>query len=136
MSEGSPDYLAAFDAASPRLYPGEAEYELERGTWSITLSLPVIDDTVVPEAIDSSRSLLSRLGALDREAAAWLRAQPGWPYADDAVLWLLIVEPTNARFCYRQETANDEQVVGFRREADDWVLTGPDPRFRASSVSA
>lgn len=135
MSEGGPDYLAAFDAATPRFYPDEAEYELERGGWSLTLSLPVIDGAVVPAAIDSVHSLLPRIDALDREATAWLCAQPGWPYGDDAMLWLVLVEPENVRFCYRQEAVNDEQVLGFRREGDSWVLTGPDPRFRAPSTS-
>lgn len=135
MSEGGPDYRAAFDAATPRFYPGEAEYELEREGWSLTLSLPAIDGEVVPGAIAAAHSLLPRISALDREATTWLRAQPGWPYGDDSVLWLILVEQGNVRFCYRQETVNDEQVIGFRREGDDWVLTGPDPRFRAPNTS-
>jgi hypothetical protein len=42
----------------------------------------------------------------------------------------LLVQSDNVRFCYAQESVNDEQVIGFSRDGDDWVLRGPDPRFR------
>lgn len=128
------DYLAAFDATSSKPYPGEAEYEIERDGEELTLSLPASDDAVDSAAIDAARSLLPHLDALDAQATAYLRATPGWPYGDDALLWLLIVEPDNVRFCYRQASVNDEQVIGFARSAGGWTLTGPDPRFRGNGA--
>ncbi|MCW3836793.1 hypothetical protein ACFQ1E_12050 [Sphingomonas canadensis] len=134
MTGAALSYPAQFDAASPRFYPGEAEFDIERAEGVLTLSLPVADDAPLPDAVDAARSLLGGLDALDGEARAWLRAQPGWPYGDDALLWLVLVEGERARFCYRQESVNDEQVIGFARvgggQGGDWRLTGPDPRHR------
>ena len=128
-------YVAAFDAAVPRLYPGEAEVEIELDGDELTITLPLDDGEPDGEARLTARSVLGQLGELDRQAASFLRTLEGWPYGDDALLWLLIVERDNARFCYRQESVNDEQVVGFRRGDAGWTLIGIDPRFRGEPPS-
>lgn len=124
-------YVALFDAASPRLYPGEAEFTLDLDGEELTITVPR-DDEGEPDgaAREAARSVLAQLGDLDRQAATFLFSLEGWPYREDALLWLLLVERDNVRFCYRQESVNDEQVVGFRREEAGWTLIGMDPRFR------
>lgn len=136
VNEGG-DYVARFDAAVPKFFGREAEYEIQRDGEPLTLSLPKsesddfdAEDTADPESLDAARSLLAQLDALDRQAKDWLIATPGWQYGDDVHLWLLLVQPDNIRFCYNQWSVNDEQVIGFTRDADDWALQGPDPRFR------
>lgn len=130
MSDAAPDYRAIFDAAVPRYYPGEAEFEIVRKGEELTPSLPAEDGAAHPEAMEAARSMLACLDALDARASAYLQALPGWPYGDDMLLWLLLIQPDNVRFCYRQASVNDEQVIAFVRDGDDWTLTGPDPRFR------
>lgn len=131
LSRPASDYVAAFDAATPRRYPGEAEFTLDLDADELTVAVP-FDEEGEPDAraIGTARSLLADLAELDRQAAGFLFSLEGWPYREDALLWLLIVEHDNARFCYRQESVNDEQVVGFRRDEAGWTLVGMDPRFR------
>lgn len=131
-----PHYVDLFDAAEIRLYGKEAEFTFPAAGDELTLTLPVDDGAPEPASVEAARSALARLPALNAEAAAWLRASPGWPYGDDILLWLILVEHDNVRLCFRQERVNDEQVIGFRREADSWLFTGPDPRFRRSPEPA
>jgi hypothetical protein len=123
-------YVGLFDAAGVRLYPGEAEVTIILDNDELTVAVPLDDGAPDGEAMAAARSVLAQLGELDRHAARFLFSLDGWPYGEDALLWLLIVERDNARFCYRQESVNDEQVVGFRREEGGWALIGLDPRFR------
>ena len=128
-------YAELFDLAVPRFYPREAEIVIDLDGEELTISLPVADGEPDGEASATARSVLLELGELDRQAAAFLFALDGWPYGEDALLWLLLVERDNVRFCYRQEAVNDEQVVGFRRDEAGWRLIGIDPRFRGQPPS-
>ena len=130
LAHPSAHYLALFEAAPIRFYPNEAEIEVALDSDPLTLSLPAEDRVADPDAMAAARSVMARIAELDALASGYLFASPGWPYGDDARLWLLLVQPDNVRFCYAQNSVNDEQVIGFAREGDDWVLTGPDPRRR------
>lgn len=87
--------------------------------------------SALPDARNRVKARLRDLLALDDEAFAFLSAQPGWAYGEDAVLWLVIEDRDTLRLCYQQERVNDEQVVGFERRGDGWALAGFDPRWRA-----
>jgi len=123
-------YLTLFDAAQPTQDETKVEFALDLDEGETLLSLPLAGEAAQPEALRAARSILSQLAELDAAARTFLFARPGWPYGDDACLWLLIVEGDNARLCYHQESVNDEQVVGFRRKGDLWHLIGMDPRWR------
>lgn len=124
-------YLASFNTAVVRLHPGEAELDIDLDDdEELTIVLPLSNGQADEEAKLTDRSALARLSELDREAVGFLRSLEGWPYEDDALLWLLIVERDNVRLCYHQASVNDEQVVGFRFGGAEWALIGMDPRFR------
>lgn len=127
----APDYLAQFEAAAPRRFNREIEYEIERGGEELAISLPIEDGQAPAAAIASARSVLAELDALDGAAKAYLFDLPGWPHGDDADLWLLLVRPGDVRLCYAQSSVNDEQVVGFSHTDDGWTLAGLDSRLRA-----
>lgn len=126
----SSHYLELFDAAQPKLYEAEAEFTLDLDEDELILSLPLVGRVIRPDALDAARSIMSQLAELDAAACAFLFALPGWPYGNDAYLWLLMVEDDNVRFCYHQHSVNDEQVVGFRREENRWHMIGIDRRWR------
>ena len=123
-------YVDLFDAAGFRLYPGEAEATFLVHGDELTVALPVEDGAPEPASVEAARAVLAVLPELHDQAVAYLLGLPGWPYGDDLLLWIVLVQPDNVRLCFRQESVNDEQVIGFRREADGWAFTGPDPRQR------
>jgi hypothetical protein len=82
------------------------------------------------DPLDRARALLDNLWELDDRAFAFLAAQQGWPYGDDAVLWLVLCDADSLRLCYQQYGVNDEQVIGFTLVGERWDLSGHDPRFR------
>jgi hypothetical protein len=104
--------------------------EIELDGDDLTISLPAQEGVADPTAMAAARSVISQLAELDTQASAYLFALPQWRYGDDAGLWLLLVQSDNVRFCYAQSSVNDEQVVGFTRRGDAWILQGRDPRFR------
>ncbi|MES2444357.1 MAG: hypothetical protein V4574_16135 [Pseudomonadota bacterium] len=129
-------YRALFDVAPIRFYPGEAEIEIALDGEGLAVSLEAWDGEADAAAMEAARSVLSQLAELDAQASGYLFAIPGWPYGEDARLWLLLVQSDNVRFCYAQNEVNDEQVIGFSRQgADGWRLQGPDPRRRGKGDS-
>src|SRR5688500_2126215 len=133
LRHASPHYLSLLDAAGVKIYADEAEVLIDLDGDDLTISLPVVDGSADAKAMEIARSALAQLGELDGQAATFLFSLQGWPYEEDAVLWLLIAERDNVRFCYQQRSVNDEHVVGFKRDEEAWTLIGLDPRFRSDN---
>ncbi len=129
-SHPSPHFSALFDAAEAKVYDAEAEITLAVGDGALTISIPAIGGVLDSAAFGVARSVLSQVAELDAQASSHLMELPEWAYGGDLVLWLLIVQDDNVRFCYQQTGVNDEQVVGFTLDDGIWVLRGSDPRFR------
>jgi hypothetical protein len=125
------DYIALFNAAPVRMFDEgdepEAEVKLSLAERDLVISLSVNDGRIADDLLETARSVLSNLAQRDTEARSYLYASSSWPYEEEAVLSLIIIERSNAaRFCYEHPECNDEQVVGYKHAAGTWRIYGLD----------
>jgi hypothetical protein len=106
------------------------EITIRLGSDELCVQLHTASGSSATRLAANARSLLAVLPELDMQAFELLTCLPNWPYGDDLLLWLIIVEQDNCRLCYMQSACNDEQVVGFTMSEDSWKLIGLDPRHR------
>ena len=115
---------------------GRATVASEGGLTEIYMQAPSRADMILTfpsshsDPLAKARDVLASLWQLDDAAFEFLTSLEKWPYGDDATLWQVIEDETSIRLCYMQSTVNDEQVVGFVRNGNEWQLQGFDPRFR------